>query len=297
MEQRAFCNADGDLLLVLERGELTLVTELGLLDIQPGWVAVLPRGLRFAVVLKSPWARGVLGEIYGRHFELPERGLIGANGLADARHFRVPSAWFEDRLQLDTRIVSKLGGHLFEARQDFSPFDVVAWHGNYVPFSYDLSLFSPVANTRVDHGDPSVYTVLTSALDEVGSNLLDLVAFAPRWDPTEHTFRPPFFHRNATLEFNAVLRGASAAGGQFAEGTCFLTPPMTPHGVRSDSVERTLQRTGPGADAPRRLPDGLLWIQFESSLPLRLTEHGAGDRIADWPTRWGAYCTHRRGEP
>jgi homogentisate 1,2-dioxygenase len=297
MERRAFCNADGDLLLVLQSGELTLVTELGVLAIGPGCVAVLPRGLRFTVVLRSAWARGFLGEIFGRHFQLPERGLIGANGLADARHFRVPSAWFEDRLELDTHVVTKLGGRLFESRQDYSPFDVAAWHGNYVPFSYDLSRFSPVGNTRIDHGDPSVHTVLTSTLDETGSNLLDLVAFVPRWDSTEHTFRPPFFHRNATLEWNAVLRDRSSRRGQFEPGTCFLTPPMTPHGVRADGVERTLLRPEAIAEAPRRLADDSLWIQFESSLPMRLSRRATQSRILDWPTRWGAYRNHRRGEP
>lgn len=295
MEQRAFCNADGDLLLVPALGELLLVTELGTLEVAPGSVALLPRGLRFAVVLCSPWARGFLGEIYGRHFELPERGLIGANGLADARHFASPSAWFEDRVQLGTRITTKLGGQLFEAEQDYSPFDVAAWHGNYVPCSYDLSLFSPVANSRVDHGDPSVYTVLTSSLDEAGSNLLDLVAFVPRWDPTEHTFRPPYFHRNATLEWNAVVRGRSSQRGQFEPGTCFLTPPMTPHGVTSRSAEHAFQ--GAGREPPQRLANDSLWIQFESSLPMRLTRHGARFRIADWHTRWGAHRVYRRGDP
>lgn len=297
MEDRAFCNADGDLLLVPENGELTLVSELGLLEVAPGSIAVLPRGVRFSVVPKASSARGFLGEIYGRHFTLPERGLLGSNGLADARHFRAPSAWFEDRLQRSFRIVSKLGGGLYEATQDYSPFDVVAWYGNYAPFCYDLSLFSPVGNTRIDHGDPSMHTVLTSPLDEAGSNLLDLVVFAPRWDATEHTFRPPFFHRNATTEWNAVIASRSSAGGQFEAGTCFLTPTMTPHGVRSDAVERALQLHGPAADTPRRLSDDELWVQFESSLPLRLSRHAQTRRIEDWTIRWGAYRDHRRGEP
>jgi homogentisate 1,2-dioxygenase len=192
--------------------------------------------------------------------------------------------------------VSKLGGRLFEAEQDYSPFDVAAWHGNYVPFSYDLSLFSPVGNARIDHGDPSVHTVLTSSLDEAGSNLLDLVAFTPRWDATEHTFRPPFFHRNSTTEWNAVIRGHASRDGQFDPGACFLTPSMTPHGVRADSVERALHRADASAEVPARSPDDSLWIQFESSLPMRLSRHGAALRVPDWPTRFGAYRDHRRVE-
>src|SRR5690606_5302153 len=151
-------------------------------------------------------ARGWLGEVYGRSFSLPERGPVGANGLADPRHFAAPTAYHEDRLDLGYRVTAKLGGELFDARQDHSPYDVVAWHGNYAPYVYDLGLFSPVANVRWDHGDPSIYTVVSAPLDEQGAHSLDFVLFPARWDPTVGTFRPPFFHRNAVTEFNGIIK-------------------------------------------------------------------------------------------
>jgi len=288
MEHRAFTNADGELLLIPQVGALTLWTELGALDLAPGEIAVLPRGLLFSIVLRDAFARGYLGEVFGRHFVLPERGPVGANGLADPRHFRAPVAWYEDRLDPGFRITTKLGGRLHEATQDHSPFDVVAWHGNHVPTVYDLSAFSPVAGVRVDHVDPSIYTVLSAPLDEPGASALDLVAFVPRWDPTEGTFRPPFFHRNATTEINGVIRDPGEAGGPFAPGSCFLTPPMTPHGVRARSAERARS----GEDRPHRLSDVSLWFQFESALPLSLTSWAEAAQDPAWHGIWGSHRRH-----
>ena len=184
MNGRAFYDADGDLLILPEHGALTLLTEHGPLDVAPGALAVIPRGVVFSVLLHGAAARGYVAEPFGRHFALPERGPIGANGLVDARHLRAPHAWFEDRLAPDFRVTGKQGGALHDAGQDHSPFDVVGWHGNYAPFVYDLADFSPSGNTAFDHGDPSVYTVLTAPLDEQGAHTLDLVVFPPRWDPT-----------------------------------------------------------------------------------------------------------------
>jgi homogentisate 1,2-dioxygenase len=185
MEDRAFTSADGDLLILPELGALTLLTELGALDVRPGELALVPRGIRFSVLLRDAVARGTVAEAFGRHFALPERGVVGSNGLADARHFRAPTPFYEDRLAPGYRITAKYGGVLHEARQDHSPYDVAGWRGSYAPYAYDLSLFSPVGNTRVDHADPSVHTVLGAPLDEPGTATLDLVAFVPRWDPTE----------------------------------------------------------------------------------------------------------------
>jgi homogentisate 1,2-dioxygenase len=296
MEERCFSDADGDLLLLPQEGSLTLMTELGVLDLAPGQLAVLPRGLRFSVLLKGATARGYVAEAFGRHFELPERGPVGANGLAEARHFRAPAAWHEDRLALGYRITTKLGGELFEAAQDYSPFDVVAWHGNHCPYVYDLALFSPAGNTRVDHVDPSIHTVLSAPLDEVGTHTLDLVLFPPRWDVTEDTFRPPYFHRNVTTEINGIVRDAATAGSPFVPGGLFLTPSLTPHGVVASSVERFLALDDQHANRPQRSSDASLWFQFESALPFSLSAwaRGAGNRIADWHLIWGAYRKHFR---
>jgi len=295
MEERCFYDADGDLLLLPERGALTLLTELGALDVAPGQLAVVPRGIRVSVLLRGGDARGYVAEVFGRSFELPERGPVGANGLADARHFRAPAAWHEDRLAPGYRVTAKLGGALYEGTQDFSPHDVVAWHGNHCPYVYDLAFFSPVGNTRVDHGDPSIYTVLSAPLDEPGASSLDLVVFPPRWDATEGTFRPPYFHRNVTTELNGIIREEPAPGSPFVPGCLFLTPSLTPHGVRATAVERALAGS-PGAERPQRLSDSALWFQFETALPFSLSPWArrAPHRIADWPLVWGAYRKHFR---
>lgn len=286
MEERAFCNADASMLVVPEHGALTLLTEMGVLAVAPGQVAIVPRGLRFSALLPDGAARGYVAEVFGRGFELPERGPAGANGLTDARHFEAPVAWHEDRLSPGYAVVSKLGGKLYRARQDFSPFDVVAWHGNYTPYSYKLAHFSPVSNVRVDHADPSIYTVLSAPLDEPGSNAVDFVVFAPRWDPTEHTFRPPYFHRNATTEFNGIIFHRSR--GDFEPGCYFLTPAMTPHGI----VSRNLPASQPAHEVtPARPIEDSLWFQFESTLPMSLTRwaESAPNRARHWRAVWGGY--------
>ncbi len=292
MNDRAFSNSDGDLLIVPQEGALTLLTEMGGLDVPPGKISIVPRGVKFSVLLKSDKARGYVGEVYGRHFELPERGPVGANGLTEARHFVSPDAWYEDRPAPGYRLVNKFCGRLYEARQDFSPFDVVAWHGDYTPYVYDLMDFGPVSNVRFDHPDPSIYTVLSAPMDEVGSNSLDFVFFPPRWDVTEDTFRPPFFHRNATTEFNGIIRDPSGDRPPFYAGGYFLTPSMTGHGVLSDSVLRTFTRKDD--PPPHRSSEASMWFQFESALAVSLTPwaRASANRITDWHELWGTYRTH-----
>ena len=295
MEHRSFYNTDGDLLLVPEHGALTVLTELGALELGPGKIAIVPRGIKFSVLLHGETARGYVAEVFGRHFELPERGPVGANGLTDERHFLAPDAWHEDRLDPAYRITAKFAGELFDARQDFSPYDVVAWHGNYTPYVYDLMAFSPVMNARFDHPDPSIYSVLSAPLDEQGSSTLDFVFFPPRWDATEHTFRPPFFHRNATTEINGIIADPSLkSDGPFERGGYFVTPSMTAHGVLNRGVEHAFALDDAEADQPERIPDGSMWFQFETALPISLTPWArtSDNRIADWHQVWGHYRSH-----
>lgn len=40
---------------------------------------------------------------------------------------------------------------MFLVLQTHSPFDVVAWHGNYSPYKYNLSHFVTVNTVSVDH--------------------------------------------------------------------------------------------------------------------------------------------------
>jgi len=270
MVNAAIYNGDGDWMLIPDTGTLRITTELGVLRVSPGQLVVLPRGLLMSVALESGPARGLVFEIQGRHFELPERGPIGANGLADARHFQSPVASYEDREVPDGyRILTKTGGRLFQARRSYSPFDVVGWHGNYVPYRYDLSNFNGVGSVTWDHPDPSIFTVLSAPLVRPGENLADLVFFpTPRWDVAMDTFRPPYYHRNAAGELNAIITGPTSPERVFTRGGYFYTPPFTAHGVSAEVVERELGRSDDEANQPRYLASASYWIQLESVLPL-----------------------------
>ena len=269
MADRAFSNADGDLLIVPQTGTLDCRTELGWLRVAPGSVLLIPRAIKFAIGLPDGAARGWVLEVVGRRLRLPERGPMGSNGLADARHFLGPTASYEDRLcPGGFQIVNKLGGRLAAALQEHSPFDVVAWHGNHVPCSYDLSLFNAMGTVTFDHPDPSILTVLTAPLDDHGRAIADFVVFPGRWEVAEHSFRPPVMHRNAASEVNMVVRVASVGAG-YEPGCTFLSPLLTAHGVTTKAYDHHL---GPDfEELPNRIPDESLWVMFESALPLQLT--------------------------
>ncbi len=269
MGDKCFHDADGDLLLVPQSGRLAITTELGHLDVAPGELFLLPRGLRMSVALPDGAARGYCLETYGRPLRLPERGPLGANGLADARHFLAPVAAYEHRDCPGYQVVVKYGGTLWRATQDHSPFDVVGWHGNCVPFKYDMMMFNAYGSATWDHPDPSIHTVLTAPYDDHGAGLADVIAFRGRWDPTETTFRPPYFHRNAATEFNGIVKRHASNDG-FVPGCYFLTPMLSPHGVITRSVDRELAQADAEAEAPLRLPDESLWFMFESCMQLRV---------------------------
>lgn len=268
MVDRAFTDIDGDLLVVAQEGALRIQTELGWLQVGPGEIAILPRGIRFRVSLPDGRARGFVGELFNGHYQLPERGLVGANGLADERHFRAPVAAFEDRAG-PWEIIHKQGGALWRTTALHSPFDVVAWHGSYAPFAYDLMDFYAHWSVNRDHPDPSILTVLTSPHDDHGRNAVDFAVFRGRWDPTEDTFRPPFFHRNSAIEFNAVL-ASPAKSGPYVAGASTYTPYLSPHGVSVRSYEAAVAPSDAVANRPHRLGDDELWIQFESTYALRV---------------------------
>jgi homogentisate 1,2-dioxygenase len=266
--ERAFTSVDGDLLVVPEDGALRVQTELGWLHARPGEILVLPRGIRFRVLLPDGRARGFVGELFNGHYQLPERGPIGANGLADERHFKAPVAAFEDAPG-PYEVVHKQGGDLWRTSLPGSPFDVVAWHGTYAPFKYDLMDFNAYWGANWDHPDPSILTVLTSPHDDHGRNAVDFAVFKGRWDTIEHSFRPPFLHRNSAIEFNAVLKTPSVSG-PYVAGASTWTPYLSPHGVSRRGYERAISGPDEAADAPKRLPDDELWIQFESTYQLRV---------------------------
>lgn len=267
MTRTAFCNVDGDLLVVPELGRLSVRTELGRLSVAPGEIAILPRGIRFSVELEGPAARGFLAELFDGHFMLPERGPIGANGLADERHFLAPVAAFEDDPSPWT-IVVRQGGQLFETLSPHGPFDVVAWHGNYAPFKYALEDFQSLGSVSFDHPDPSILTVLTSPMDTRGRNAIDVAVFRSRWDISQGTFRPPYFHRNSAVEFNGVI--TSPKSSRWAPGAFTFTPYLTPHGISAKTYERTVTASDEIADRPELVAGDSLWIQLESTYLMKV---------------------------
>jgi len=259
MRDRYFVDSDGELLFVPELGAVILHTELGPLRVDPGEVAVVPRGIRFRVELADDFARGYLCENFGAAFTLPERGPVGANGLANERDFLSPRAAFEERGGT-VQVVNKFGGNLWAADYDHSPLDVVAWHGNYAPYKYDTARFMVLGTISFDHPDPSIFTVLTSPSERPGLANVDFVVFAPRWLVGEDTFRPPWFHRNVMSEYLGLVRGeydAKASG--FVPGGGSLHNTLASHGPDAASYARAS-----AADlAPQKL-DGTLAFMFES---------------------------------
>ena len=274
MRDRAMYDGDGDLMLIPDTGAIELRTELGVLHVQPGEIAVVPRGIKFAVAplrVDAPGIRGLVLEVYARHFELPDRGPIGANGLADARHFVAPVAAYEDREVEGYELIVKHGGQLWRATQDHGAFDVVAWHGNYTPYKWSFDDFNALGTVSFDHPDPSIFTVLSAKLDQAGENTADLVVFPDRWDVARDSLRLPYYHRNAAMEFNAIVTGASDPSRVFTCGGLFMTPPFTAHGIGVESYEHAIAMTDADADAPHYMRASKRWIQFESTLPLRLS--------------------------
>lgn len=240
MENRYFANNDGELLLIPYDGELLLQTEMGNLPVKPGLIAVIPRGIKFKVSLTTPTAQGYLAENAGNPFSLPQLGPIGANGLANPRHFTYPVAAFEEASQACT-VICKNQQALWQATMDHSPLNVVAWHGNYAPYSYDLNLFNTINTVSFDHPDPSIFTVLTSESDTPGVAHIDFVIFPPRWMVADHSFRPPYFHRNYMNELMGLIEGTyDAKHDGFLPGGLSIHNCMTAHGPDLASYEAAI---------------------------------------------------------
>jgi len=260
-------NSDGDFLIVPQEGTLEIRTELGRLRVPPGEIAVIPRGIVFAI---DGSGRGYVVEVYKGHFVLPELGPIGSNGLANGRDFQYPTAWIESDLSSPATLYNKVESRLWKKTITTTPFNVVAWHGNHLPFKYDLSKFCAVNSVTYDHLDPSIYTVLTCAGDEPGTALCDFVIFPPRWMSTDsNTFRPPWFHRNTMTEFMGLINGGYDAKKGFEPGGASLHSCMTPHGPDSATYDKAVADP---CDAPTYFSGGLAFM-FETSHMLRLSEY------------------------
>ena len=265
---RVFYDADGELLLVPQQGRLRLLTELGVLDIEPLEIAVIPRGLKFSVLLLDGQARGYLAENHGAPLRLPDLGPIGSNGLANPRDFLAPVAHYQAS-NAAVALVQKFMGRLWGCTLDHSPLDVVAWHGNNVPYKYDLRLFNTLGTVSFDHPDPSIFTVLTSPTSVHGMANMDFVIFPPRWMVAENTFRPPWFHRNLMNEYMGLIQGAYDAKAEgFVPGGASLHSCMSAHGPDAE----TCARATAAELAPTRIEQTMAFM-FETSQVLRPSRH------------------------
>ena len=268
MTDRFFYNADGEMLVVAERNRVRFLTELGILEIGSGEIAVLPRGLKFRVELPEGDARGYICENYAAHFRLPDLGPIGANGLANPRDFETPVAWFEDK-DGAFELTAKFGGNLWTTEIKASPLNVVAWHGNYAPYKYDLRRFNTIGSISFDHPDPSIFTVLTAPSPEIGVANCDFVIFPDRWLVQEDTFRPPWFHRNYMSEFMGLCFGQYDAKEEgFVAGGASLHNQMSAHGPDADAFEKASN-----AELKPVKLSGTMAFMFESRYIIRPTKY------------------------
>jgi len=296
MTNEFFFDADGELLIVAQHNKLRFRTEFGVIDIEPGEICVIPRGVIFKVELINGPARAYVCENYGGAFTLPNRGPIGANCLANPRDFLIPVATYEDKEQTSSLFV-KWGGELYRSEIARSPLDVVAWHGNYAPYKYDLRRFSPVGAILFDHPDPSIFTVMTSPSETPGTANVDFVIFPERWSVAEDTFRPPWYHRNIMSEFMGLVYGVYDARPEgFLPGGISLHNCMLPHGPDASAF----QHASNAELKPVKL-EGTMAFMFETRFPQRITRFAAenSSRQDDYVEVWRGLKKHfnpqRRG--
>ncbi len=284
MRGRWFYDADGELLIVPQLGRLRLRTEMGVLDVEPQQIAVIPRGVRFAVELPDGQARGYVCENFGALLKLPDLGPIGSNGLANPRDFETPVAAFED-VEGQFELIAKFQGRLWRADIGHSPLDVVGWHGNYAPYRYDLRRFNTIGSISYDHPDPSIFLVLHSPSDTPGTSNLDFVIFPPRWLVAQNTFRPPWFHRNIASEFMGLIHGAYDAKAEgFVPGGCSIHNCMTGHGPDAATFDKA---SSADLSKPDVITDTMAFM-FETRGVIRPTEQAieAAHRQRDYLACW-----------
>ena len=283
MEHRVFVDADGELLIIPQEGALRIITELGVLDVAPGTIGVVPRGVKFRVEVDGE-SRGYVAENHGLPLRLPELGPIGSNGLANPRDFETPVASFEDDDE-PTEVIQKSLGHLWTTTLDHSPLDVVAWHGNYAPYRYDLSRFNTINTVSFDHPDPSIFTVLTSPSNVPGRANADFVIFPPRWMVGEDTFRPPWFHRNVMSEAMGLIHGAYDAKAEgFAPGGVSLHNLMSGHGPDVESW-----RKASDAELKPVKIEGTMAFMVETCWPYRPTQWALERAQLDYDRAWAGF--------
>lgn len=290
MDGRFFYNADAEMLIVPQQGRLHIATEMGVLEVEPQEIAVIPRGVRFQVELPEGAARGYVCENFGALSRLPDLGPIGSNGLANPRDFLYPEAAFED-VDGEFELIGKFQGHLWRADIGHSPLDVVGWHGNYAPCKYDLRRFNAIGSISFDHPDPSIFLVLHSPSDTPGTSNLDFAIFPPRWLVAQHTFRPPWFHRNIASEFMGLIHGAYDAKAEgFVPGGSSLHNSMSGHGPDAATFEKASQAD---LGVPDQVRDTMAFM-FETRAVIRPTLQAleAGHRQRDYQDCWAGLGKH-----
>lgn len=291
MGHRYMLNADGDFLFVPQQGSIQVKTEIGVLEAEPGEIILVPRGMKFQVnPLSAMNCKGYVGENFGNPFRLPDLGPIGANGLANGRHFLCPVAAFEDQ-EGTFELIGKFNGELWSAEMGHNPLDVVAWHGNYVPYKYDLRKFNTINTVSFDHPDPSIFTVLTSSSETPGTANVDFVIFPPRWMVAENTFRPPYFHRNCMSEYMGLIYGeydAKTAGG-FMPGGGSLHNFFSAHGPDAETFEKAS-----AADLKPIKIDNTMAFMFETRTPYKVTDFAMqkGFIQEDYQECWQGFKKH-----
>ncbi|KAJ3825824.1 homogentisate 1,2-dioxygenase [Lentinula raphanica] len=268
MGRKAFCNADGDMLILPERGRLDIQTEFGKLMVRPGELCVIQRGIKFKVKLPDGPSRGYIQEIFGSHYTLPELGPLGGHGLANARDFEHPLASF-DLDQNHWEIIYKVCGEMHSCSQEHTPFDVVAWHGNYVPYKYDMTKFVFVGSISKDHIDPSIFCILTAKSKANGVPLADFLIFSGRWDVGDGTFRPPYYHRNSSTEFMGMIYGEYGGRSDgFKPGGASFETGFCPHGVSYEEFQKATE----AELKPMRVHENTMVFMFESSMMWTITD-------------------------
>lgn len=279
----AFVNSDADMLYIPQQGSLLITTELGLLHIEPNEIACIPRGMVYRIEVAadsdSSICKAYVCENYGAAFRLPELGPIGSQGLANSRDFLAPTASLEMNAKTKpSRLIKKFGGKFWQSHQSHSPFNVVAWHGNLVPFKYDTRLFNTLGSISFDHPDPSIFTVLTSPSDTAGTANCDFVIFPPRWLVAEHTFRPPWYHRNTMSEMMGLVHGQYDAKAEgFLPGGISLHNQMVPHGPDFDAYDKA-------SNTPELKPvklDNTLAFMLESRYRFNVTDYALTEHAPD----------------
>jgi homogentisate 1,2-dioxygenase len=279
MKDRIFSNADGEMLIVPHIGALRIATEYGMIEACMGELVVIPRGTKFRVEVLDRQATGFVCENYGLPLRLPELGLIGSNGLANASDFAVPVAAYEEKTTA-IQLIHKFAGNLWSTSLSHSPLDVVAWRGTLYPYKYDLRRFVALGTVTIDHPDPSIFSLLTSPSDPILGPNFDVMALTPRWVVAERSFRPPGYHRNCVGEFIVFLQGAY---GGLEPGSTTMTNNWTPHGPETKTVEAGRNQEL----VPVKVEDMLL-VLFESRFPIQVTQFGetATQLLRDYTARW-----------